>query len=189
NTGTFEGTSPSWTSGKFGSAVLLPGTDEYIDVSGLVNHISKSQGTLIIWCNFTTADLADGDQHSMFEIGYSVDNDDLIGLRKTNTNTIIMRYRKDDVDADSEIGSIGGLTGLHQYVGTWGGEEVKIYLDGILQDTQSINTITGVLDQAYIGTRGTLTPLKFLDGSVALASSHNRALLASEIALLYRRPF
>ena len=49
NTGTLQGTTPSWTSGKYGSAVLLPGTDEYINCGSKAIFDNIPVKTVVIW--------------------------------------------------------------------------------------------------------------------------------------------
>lgn len=51
NAGTLVGTAPSWTpGGKFGPAVLFPGTDECIDIDTVVNNLAgTTTGTWSIW--------------------------------------------------------------------------------------------------------------------------------------------
>lgn len=190
NSGTFVGTAPTWTAGKLGFAVLLPGTDEYIDVSGVVGQISKAQGTLVIWCTIDTADLSDGNHHNLFGIGYSGDNDDNIMIRKSDADTIFVRYRKDDVSVFATINDISGLTGLHQYVATWGGGNLSLYLDGVFQESNTINTITGTLDLGFIGevpVGGAASTA--LNGLVEAAFVYSRNLSAFEIGSIYRMKF
>ena len=46
NTGTIGGTAPSWTAGKFGSAIYLPGTNESIHFG---NPIALGAMTIVWW--------------------------------------------------------------------------------------------------------------------------------------------
>ena len=47
NDGTFQGTAPSWSDGKFGPAVLLPGTNEYVRVDAAV--VNAPPYTISVW--------------------------------------------------------------------------------------------------------------------------------------------
>ena len=79
-------------------------------------------------------------------------------------------------------------------VGTADGVNIKIYINGVLEDTTAAgNAFTGYTSPEYIIgylLNGTfMTPAQYSDGTVLLARNYNRALSASEIALLYREPF
>ncbi len=186
NTGTFQGTSPSWTSGKFGSAVLLPGTDEYADIGDNGFPSGSSPRTINVWFKLN------GTATANYFIAYGTDAE---GQR---------------VDIGrSSTGWFGVAVSGHAYGFTWAGDTIwhnaiavypsgetssdkwKIYFDGVEQSlsTQAGSPVTmaTTLNLARIGRN--VSGTQYFNGLIDHAMIWNRALSASEIALLHQEPF
>ncbi len=181
NTGTFTGTAPSWSSGKFGSAVLLPSTDEYIDVGTQIitqtNNVSF--GAWFNWSGTTGSNqviILNGATDAAG--GYA------LILRATSSDYVVIQ----NGGVGIAVSNFKPTVGVWYYViavrdtGTW-----KLYVNGI-QKTLDANPIPNTPDGiTRIGANQ--VPAEFFNGLIDIPMIHNRALPASEIALLHREPF
>jgi len=172
NVGTFAGTAPSWTVGKFGSAVLLPGTDEYISFGKTIGNVSA--GTIIVWAKptaFAQQGVLVGDTDHEFSMILWDDGN--------------MYFR---VGGAQEATPTGGYTDntYHQFAVTWqgNGKPCYGYIDGVLKTTD--NQQAGAAGNFFIGSRnGTQN---YLNGGIDHCLYYNCFKTASEIVLLCREP-
>jgi len=174
NTGILTGTAPVWNSGKFGPAILLPGTNEYINITS----IDVSGGlTYIIWVMFPS--VPDGSMG-------------LISNRKTMlaVNATALRWYA-DVDTGPKDYAVTWVAGKwYQLAATQFDTTYAMYMNGVLVKTG----LTGVLDNTdanhYIGAY--TNSLWFLDGiidHVMICNCALCALSASEIQKLFYDSF
>ena len=184
NDGTFNGTAPSWTSGKFGPAVSLPGTNEHINcgtggslniagdvtISFWINSTQNNQGTLI------QRFISGGGWE-----GYSIE------FSRTTAG-------KFDIYTDTG-GWDGNLNSTTVHDGNWhhiaitgSGSTGTIYVDGISDGAFAYGAPSSITGEIfYIGiTEGENTPL---DAKIDTMMLYNRALSAYEVQQLYREPF
>lgn len=179
NDGMFQGTSPSWSAGKFGSTVLLPGTDEYIEVDAHAN--SRNAITVSAWVKNNTATWA--------APGVIVSKRSAYILYPTSGQTKIeFICYIDTVYSTSGSYVVPDITIWHNYVGTFDGTTIKIYVDGILRNSADVPGIidadAGVL---CIGRDDGLA--RYLNGLISDVAICNRALSVADIQSLYRDPF
>jgi len=180
NTGTLTD-SPTWVTGKFGSALELDGSGDYVD-AGANSVTGNSAFTLTAWIKTDTVSKYSG----AISIGASGGNlSAYIGTVKTAQNGT-----SNSVGGGiygSNYGS--GVTTLNEWVhvaltfsGGSGGT-AKIYVDG--EETNS-TTVSPNLASTYVrlGRIGSDTVYDF-DGEVDEPRIYNRALSATEIAALY----
>lgn len=74
-------------------------------------------------------------------------------------------------------------TDWHYLVTTYDGEELKMYLDGVLMDTkESDGNINSSSSDIYIGNQSSIN---FFDGLIDEAAIYNRALTAGEVSQIY----
>ncbi len=185
NTGTFTGTAPSWSAGKFGSAVLLPGTDEHIDLNKNFGFgaTTGSPFTLLIWFNTSNTGVAG------ILIGRYDGTTDLLQMGISTADNLRVAYGHSPFDTIVSTQTVQDGE-LHCGVFTFSSGGVgNLYLDGVLVGTDaSANNAFIDGTELHIGNRGgdNADPL---DGLIDHAMIYNRALSASEIALLYREPF
>ena len=181
NIGTFAGTAPSWTSGKFGSAVLLPGDDEYI---GATKITGLTRFAISIWVKAAQDDPA---ATRIFFSNYDGTNRNEFGGSSTNnrlnlyiTNTLY--YYWDGIDWDD--------THWHHLATTWDGTTAYLYFDGVqYSSTGSGDPSDNNTQGLTIGDRTSHPGAAIFSGLLDLPMIYNRALSPSEIALLYREPF
>jgi len=181
NIGTFAGTAPSWTSGKFGSAVLLPGDDEYI---GATKITGLTRLAISIWVKAAQDDPA---ATRIFFSNYDGTNRNEFGGSSTNnrlnlyiTNTLY--YYWDGIDWDD--------THWHHLATTWDGTTAYLYFDGVqYSSTGSGDPSDNNTQGLTIGDRTSHPGAAIFSGLLDLPMIYNRALSPSEIALLYREPF
>jgi len=173
-TGTLTGTAPSWSSGKFGPAVLLPGTDEHILISPEIYQTTEC--TRIAWINSTAVGQEpvfggdDVSDRSVFEI-YTADK---MGLYAYGLSTSGYHVSTSSVIAGK----------WHQVGYTYGGGTLQIIFDGVVE-----NTVTGLTGNiGDIDFIGKYTG-RYFGGQIDNVVIYNRALSASEIDLLYREHF
>ena len=181
NTGTLQGTAPSWTSGKFGSAVLLPGTDETIQFG----HVIDIGAMTIVWWMKTPHDWSARkgviDVKSSYE-GVTLEPDSgVIRLRLASDNTVLFSGCPADLSIYRQFAVVITGSGQNDI------DNAMIYVDA------TPLTIGGA---SKTGTPDAWTEFEFgknsygaLNCTIDNVSLYNCILTASEIALLYREPF
>ncbi len=196
NDGTLLGGDVVWASGKFGSALSFPGTDQdYVNILGIVDNINTNRGAISAWINMATGTTSDSTNHIIVDAGDLSDDTHVLRLGKLADETIVLRYRVGGNNYNAVIPSLAGFENAWNHiVGVWDSGNVYIYLNGILidSDTRAGGDIDGTqFDQAAIGALaqgGGLGQFTW-KGLIENVMIWNRALSASEIALLYREPF
>jgi hypothetical protein len=195
NAGTFQGTAPSWSSGKFGPAVSLPGTDEYIEipdadvftpaltpfsVSALVNMRDATNfriaGKGII---FTNGEWAFGTT-SADRLQFMVHDESVInGYRSREHDTPLTNYENQWIHL------------FATYDGGTSSDGIKMYLNGVrIDDTDNTGVGTFISVEnlggpVYIGCHSTL----YANGLFDNVMIWRKEVSASEVALLHREPF
>jgi len=188
NPGTLQGTAPSWTSGKFGSAILLPGTDEFVNlgamsilagvdsltVSALVySAVGQGGGNIFTdtrgrWFGRVSMGWHSGFDWMLFRVHNSEGTTDSVTALGLAANT------------------------WYHFVGVWDGATIRIYVNGVLQP--DIGILTGVTHSASYGACigcGYYNDVYsgFWNGLIARVMVLRRGLTASEVASLYRELF
>lgn len=89
---------------------------------------------------------------------------------------------------------VSGLTGWHHFVTTFDGRYTKLYVDGVLVDTEDLGTSGNVIgydadNSIVIGTEAAGTPgaieAKYWDGKISTTLLYNRALTQMEVLQNY----
>ncbi len=195
--GTLNGTAPSWTAGKFGPAVLLPGTDEYVEIADSPILSAISPLTVIAWVKTTSTK-----ETGAVVVGkYATGNREWI-LQTHLANNDRLRLVVYDESANAYIArDYNNATHFydgkyHQVCGVWNGgttaASIKLYLDSLQVDNQDMisGTFVNIEDLTANLRIGAISATSNqFDGEIDHVIIYNRALSASEIALLYREPF
>ena len=181
NVGTVVGTAPSWIAGNYGSAINLPGTDEYISVGtsdmGVVNEL-----TIIVYVTITGAQATNpitqrGDLYSHVWFLYA-----------GNTN-LYSWFKTTGKDSNISGGNCLTYGKLHQIclrASTITGN-VDLIVDGVIKGTTAGYTGTIISSgELKFGNRGGTV---FGYSRLHMVSIYNRALTAGEIAELRSNPF
>ena len=180
--------SPIWTSGKHGSAILFNGSTQYLSRNfAFVNAVPL---TVVAWA-YTNAT---GSNQSIFSI--------------TDTNTLFDHFRLQRRALNDKIIALtndSGGSSFSEYpvapaINTWfqaaavfaAANSRIVYVDGIAatEETTSRTPNTGNVDITTIGSSFYDSIIKLpWSGKIGMVMLYNRALPASEIALLHRFPF
>ena len=189
HTGTFQGTAPSWTSGQFGPAVLLPGDDESISLGTSINMAGWTELSVFGWFKPSAG---------------APDEQVLIGNWDSSTASILVRVDQDsshlDIFLTEEANTaIGGDTGVDvtfdewHFVGmTWqAGAKLQGYIDGKAQGNTFVSSAAMDATASPVLSLGRRDPThgEKLIGPIDNVCLYNRCLSASEVALLYSNPF
>ena len=177
--GAFSGTAPSWLPGDFGPTVNLPGTDEYIIIPAHSNP-----RTAITFVMYAKSNQATWPQSGVLGTKLSA-----YTLYTTSGTTRVEFYIWiDTVLKTSGYYTLSDITQWHQYVGTFDGTNLKMYVDGVLQKSSSN---PGAIDaDAGVLTLGKYDFIeRYLNGQIGYSFVYNRALSPIEILNLYRSPF
>lgn len=169
NDGTNHGSTN--TTAKIADGQDFNGTSDYVDISGVETNISVSMGTIDAWINMTSSMVSDGQARGVVEIGYTINNNNLIALRKTVGDVLHMRYRVADTNYNAAIPDISGFADTWKHiVGVWNATYVLVYEDGALKDTvnrsASPNITLSNLDQASIGADAMVAIDQFFEGAI-----------------------
>ena len=179
--GTFVNT-PTWGIGNYGSIVDLSGggSDDYISMpSGFI----QSEGTFII--RFKMDALTNG------TVLCAQNDNSSLGLGFQYSTTKELRFIIDDTELYNAANVIATNT-WYDYAGTWGSFGRRIYENGIQINSDAVIK-SSTIEAGYTFNIGIFDysggQIFDLDGQVAFCHIYNRALTASEVALLYREPF
>ena len=173
--------------GKFGSALDFDGSGDYVTLPGGVGSSITNKITISAWVN---VDTGDADRFAIYDVyKYTVTKNKSVQLR-VNTDETIRFFVSSDGENDDSLETVDTIdTNWHHLAVTFDAGAAIIYIDGqeSISDTlshTSINT-TGITE--YIGTY--FYASEYAKGQIDHVLLYNRALSASEIALLYREPF
>ena len=185
NTGTFAGTAPSWTSGKFGTAVLFPGTDEYIDCGNNATVLSAT-GAIVVWLKVDALPSGDEVFISAYDGGDINFNRLRMQLDSGGKFDTFLNSAPDNVDMVNDGLIVAGV--WTQIVFTWDATFGYLYQDGVFlaSDAKTVGN-----DTWYPFTIGANldSPITYFAGTIDHVLNYHRFLSASEIALLHREPF
>ena len=184
NTGTLLGNT-NWVTGNFNGPAL-----DFNETLGRINYpggIHTDYLTFIVWFRRPAANFVGQDV-------FSSDNNGVVSWQVFGQNALSsLRVRIDTAGGFTTLDSDGFVTAnkWHQYVATYDGTNIKVYVDGalnksIVHSNPGIIRTTG-LDRTF-GVWPTLGAAQYI-GQMDMAMIWNRALTASEISLLYSDPF
>lgn len=192
STGTVDSGSPIWQLNSMGSSLLFTNGDD-----GRINCGSNSaiddlaEVTLVVWLKTTSNTV-----NALVPLCKFTDAS--FGIRiDISAGKHSVRFSRDYVTTDAFANSATTAflftDKLYQIVATIGIDKVpRIYVDGIEITYNTQTTGDGALvsdaeKDLYIGNN--FYKSRDFDGLISLAAIYNRVLSATEIALLYRKPF
>ncbi len=184
NTGTFQSTT-SWSSGKFGPAIVLNGSSDYIQISDSSIFDFPDEFSISVWVN---ASVLNADKSVLMR--YNTSSKNGYGLFIQDSPNVWEFAVYVGGSADIARSDSAPTSGWHHLVGvrTVTGSLI-LYLDGIRQATTG--SMSGAIDAAsdlLIGRRSHQAD-RYFSGLVDVPAIFNRALSVSEITQLYREPF
>ncbi len=178
NTGIFSG-NPIWVAGQSGPAIEFDGDDE-IAITNILSGLGQFSVAFQLW-----ADAAAGQTVGVLQFWLG-------------SLQILIRGDAGNLQFFTATGSgtVGGNISTYaanewnRFVATYDGSTMRMYKNGIvsattLAQTGNLNSQTTL----RIGGGSGSGSEYFLDGKLGDLTIYNRALSASEIALLYREPF
>ena len=170
-------------SGKYGTGCDLDGTDDYVKISTTVGgNFDRDQITFSTW--FYPHALSTGTIQRIFQRATST-----WGMYLNGSTSALWFYVDTTDDGGSFITSIVTIPSTNQWyhaVGTYDGNNIKLYLNGVLMDTDAQ---TGLIDngaRAYVSIGSSdETPSQLYNGVIDDARVYNRALSGTEVSQLY----
>lgn len=178
-----------WVAGKFGYALDFDGVDDYADVPNSP-ELNNQYVTFLVWV----------------QCGITNYTDDAHIVNKYNTNPATVILYIDDADDTFKFGvRLDGAEGAvqkvaanvavdlnwHQVAGTYDGDNIKLYIDGVLQT--DINSSSGTIDIDNPNILGIahrpVTGGFYFNGLIDNICVYNRALSLQEVQQLFIAPF
>jgi len=172
-------TPPQWTTGKIGGALSFDGVDDYVDTLLIFN--SPSRFTVIAWINLP---ITQGTQKNI--AGTSYRHPQLLILGGN-----LVRIQFGDLTGFPGVNSTISIPNneWHHVVGTWNGITLRIYIDGVLNNTYNPGSspINNTQYHFQIGAFGPPNSnlRQLIQGLIDEVRIYNRALSDSEIKVLY----
>jgi len=193
NTGTFQGTATAWGSDKHGPTIVFPGTDEYISIPH--NSVLKPSFPFTVVgrvkANKTNGFLFLSDMQANYA-GYKIQLYTGIGNESVYTR----------IGNNTGAGSTGrsDYWRKESYITTGEWFDIAVVFNSVTDRFIHINGDAGEAAVLASGTASTMVYsssgsnigsdyTQFDDVEVSYVMIYNRALSASEIALLHREPF
>jgi len=174
---------PLWTSGKFGNAVELDGTDDYVSLpSGVVDGLTDF--TISVWVRLDTI----SDWSRIFDFGTGTSVNMFLTPRNGSTGTVRFAITTGGAGGEQRInGSAALATGVWTHVAvTLSGNTGILYVNGDEVGRNSTMSLTpgslGVTTQNYIGKSQYDDPPS--DGCFDDFLLYSNALSAAEVAEL-----
>ncbi|MHC4519627.1 MAG: LamG domain-containing protein [Planctomycetota bacterium] len=181
-TGTIYG-APTWTTGPTGGALAFDGVDDYVDCGNDAGLAITDRITVAAWVK--TNEVGNG-QHNPF-----VTKGDRTYALKHGPDSSITFFIYDPVAKwqAAEYAVSGSFNGQwHHVAGTYDGNDVKLYVDGIEKSaTPFVGTINNLSFPLNIG-RNAQEADRFYGGAVDEVRIYNRVLDAAEILQLHADP-
>jgi len=191
NTGTCTGT--IWVPGKYGSALDFSGggSDDKVDCGKNVGTVGAKTLTLLVYVKFDSLPTGGASQVHLAGRYWGDNTHRVIACRIVDSTTARL-VTCDGVDEKYDDVTISLATDIwYCMVWTYSAGVGNFYLDGINQG--SFSGLHSQLNSPATSSSFTLgvdsTGFGDLDGQIDHAMVYNRALSASEIALLHREPF
>jgi hypothetical protein len=171
---------PTYNPNNLGS-IVFDGTDDYVNCGSNSSLSVSSSITLSLWINSLT--LFSSQNFPPFIIkGVNVSYM-LFGNSLTNK----IRIRIGDNNADNVVDSISTISVNTWYniVGTYDGNDMKIYINGILDNQKNrVGSIPTGSDNVYVGFNPVGEALRY-NGRIATTQIYNRALSQAEVLQNY----
>ncbi len=169
---------PCWTSGRVGKALFFDGDGDYVHCSNDPIFNITDKITVATWVKTNDSG---NDEHNP----YVTKGDHSYAIKHRWDNNIeFFIYDANWYAAEFPVdGAFNGL--WHHLAGTYDGNEVRLYIDGQLKDTNyhtgSINTDTS---NVYIGGNSEFAD-RWYNGLIDDTRIYNRALSADEVKALF----
>ena len=163
-------------------STAFDGVDDYVAIDGVGSVLDSDKGTISVWAKTATTD-STGNYFKTY-----VDTNNSIALMyHSGDNELKLNYKGGGVAITAVSTDVIEGDGLwHHIAGTWdvSGDEIKLYLDGSLQQTiTSVPTFSGTPGNSSIGNNA--AGGGFFIGSIDEVSLFNVELSASDITTLY----
>jgi len=181
--GTIYGSIPS--ADRFGfenSAYSFDGVNDYIKMLGLPTNYAEYTFCAWVKSATTTPSISMG---VVSQNGLGTVNWGSFGLINNVTNYKVMH--RDGTQTLQSISSINAIDLNWHFISlTWDGSEMKLYFDGIFENSFSTNTITTIYDELLIGAlNNNGTAGNFFNGTVDDVRIYNQDLSGTEITTLF----
>ena len=164
-----------------GGCLSFDGVDDYVEISNSDSLNIGGNVTLSLWlyANSFNNNLAD------IYARYNGMNSGIV-LEKNDGANSVSFYIGDGIDTIGASTSTLSTNRWYHIVATYGGTNIKIYVDSVLQDTQAQSPPATYIGIARIGWHSTVPEnRRFWDGLIDEVAIYDKALTASQIQHLY----
>ena len=167
-------------------STAFDGVDDYVAIDGISSVLDSDKGTISVWAKTDTTAV------NVLYFKTYVDGNNNIALQyNAVTNEVRINYQGGGVSISAvSTDAIEGDGLWHHIVGTWdvAGDEIKLYLDGDLQQTTtSLPTIVGTPATSSIGNNAAGSG--YFLGNIDEVSLFDVELSAANVTTLYNDGF
>ncbi|NIP51572.1 MAG: hypothetical protein GWN00_22055 [Aliifodinibius sp.] len=166
NDGGVEGA--TWTSGKIDGALDFDGTNDYVELEYFVNALRTSSVTISAWVKRNITTNTRLPIVSTYDYQYSSDWGYLLYVKKTAEPAYyepIFKFCGASVESNISINT----TDWYHIAGTYDNEKLKIYINGVLKNTNTQSDLTdfwGNYDSTFIGYEDDNNYTGYFDGLI-----------------------
>jgi len=177
---------PTFNSGNGGS-IVFDGTNELVQGSGISNITAL---TISIWFKMTGPGSTGGVNiiyNSLF--GINSGNRRILVSNSTNTGQtegrILVQMGGSNYFSDNNSSGLTITNSWNNVVYTFSSDVATLYINGIIQTTQSNSSVTFPDANIYLGAYNNPITAYAMKGNIAQSSVYNRALSATEVLQNY----
>jgi parallel beta-helix repeat protein len=179
NSGTDNGTSGRILTGRNGRGMMFDGTNDYINCSNSPSVNITQNITLEMWVKLRELDRSSDliSKHQLVQSGYS--------LRVGNDNKFYFMLSNGTWDYDIETNSVATANKWYHVVGVWNSTYLMIYLNGVLEGTQSFTGPLSPYNGNLMLGRYSDASVYYFNGIIDEVRIWSKALSAQEINSSY----
>ncbi|MEK7642510.1 MAG: LamG-like jellyroll fold domain-containing protein [Patescibacteria group bacterium] len=191
NTGNLINT-PTWTAGRFGRALSLNGSSQYINLGNNASLKPSGAFSVAAWINANASQVAypqivssvSSESGGVYGWNFFLQNG--AGLGRASLIVRETGYGWADCYALGTTDLRGA--GWKFVVGVYDGATAKVYVDNVLQHTDACRSQAvdyGISSRAEIGRKYSAEANTYFAGTIDEVAVYNRALTATEVANMY----
>jgi hypothetical protein len=178
HTGTLSG--PTWTTGKIAGGLKFDGTNDYASIPNDTDFQVTDALTVAGWVKGNRSWDMGSYSDVILRKGDANPNNWELGIMNGHVSLNLDNYDGSGFEGTTTL----SLNAWHHVAATWDGSTVRLYLDGVLNNTPAAYTASLGTDTRPVYLGGRIGSTDVTSGTIDDVRFYNRCLTAAEIAAL-----